>query len=111
MSIQPRVSSGSVRFAGWAIRRLSSTSSTTSDASGVSKRIKKVGVFGLGLMGHGVAQVTAQAGYQVIGIESKQDALDIGFKRIETSLGKVISKDVQKGKYASEVTFVVPYDV
>ena len=32
-------------------------------------------------MGHGVAQVTAAAGFQVLAIEAKQEALDIGMKR------------------------------
>ncbi len=58
---------------------------------------------GLGLMGHGVAQVTAQAGYDVLAIEMNQTALDSGMKRINNSLSKVISKDVAKGKYTEEV--------
>ncbi len=48
-------------------------------------------------MGHGVAQVAAMAGYQVIGIEMQQAALDTGIKRIETSLGKVVKSKVAKG--------------
>lgn len=40
-------------------------------------------------MGHGVAQVTAAAGYDVLGIESQQSALDAGVKRIDDSLSKV----------------------
>lgn len=43
--------------------------------------IKKVGVVGLGLMGHGVAQITAQAGFQVLAIETNQEAIDRGMKR------------------------------
>lgn len=62
------------------------------------KEIKKVGVVGLGLMGHGVAQVSAMAGYEVVGIESNDAALTAGITRIHDSLGKVISKDVKKGK-------------
>eukprot|EP01039_Chlorochromonas_danica_P010162 gene10162-11246_t len=62
----------------------------------------KVGVVGLGLMGHGVAQVAAQAGFQVVAVESKQEALDTGIKRIHNSLSKVIAKDVKNGKIASE---------
>lgn len=62
------------------------------------KEIKKVGIVGLGLMGHGVAQVTAQAGYQVLGIESNSQALTIGSQRIEQSLKKMITKDVKNKK-------------
>jgi 3-hydroxyacyl-CoA dehydrogenase len=62
------------------------------------KEIKKIGVVGLGLMGHGVAQVSAMAGYEVVGIESNDAALTAGITRIHDSLGKVIGKDVKKGK-------------
>jgi phosphoglycerate dehydrogenase-like enzyme len=44
-------------------------------------QFKKVGVVGLGLMGHGVAQVTAAAGFDVVAIESNNEALAIGMKR------------------------------
>eukprot|EP00286_Rhodomonas_abbreviata_P007838 CAMPEP_0181332680 /NCGR_PEP_ID=MMETSP1101-20121128/25241_1 /TAXON_ID=46948 /ORGANISM="Rhodomonas abbreviata, Strain Caron Lab Isolate" /LENGTH=254 /DNA_ID=CAMNT_0023442377 /DNA_START=14 /DNA_END=775 /DNA_ORIENTATION=+ len=63
---------------------------------------KKVGVVGLGLMGHGVAQVTAAAGYQVLAIESKTEALDLGMKRIEDSLLKVSARAVKNGKSTPE---------
>ncbi len=49
-------------------------------------------------MGHGIAQVSAQAGYQVIAVESSDAALAAGIKRIDGSLAKVISKDVAAGK-------------
>lgn len=32
-------------------------------------------------MGHGVAQVAAQSGFQVVAIESKEEALKTGMKR------------------------------
>jgi 3-hydroxyacyl-CoA dehydrogenase len=34
-------------------------------------------------MGHGVAQIAAQAGFQVLAIETNQAALDLGMKRYE----------------------------
>ena len=71
---------------------------------------KTVGVVGLGLMGHGVAQVTAQAGYNVLAIEAQPAALDTGLKRIQGSLQKVIAKDVTKGKYKSEAEGKAAYD-
>ena len=58
-----------------------------------------VGVIGLGLMGHGVAQVSAMAGFKVVAVEAKDEFLKTGMKRIENSLGKVITKNVQKGVY------------
>lgn len=32
-------------------------------------------------MGHGVAQIAAQSGFQVLAVETKQEALDVGMKR------------------------------
>jgi len=61
------------------------------------KEIKKIGVVGLGLMGHGVAQVSAMAGYDVVGIESNDVALTAGVTRIHESLSKLTAKDVKKG--------------
>ena len=49
--------------------------------------IKKVGVVGCGLMGHGIAQVAAQSGYDVVVREVDQAALDKGLGKIEKQLG------------------------
>lgn len=58
--------------------------------------IKRVGVVGLGLMGHGVAQITATAGYDVIAVESDDKALAVGMERIKTSLDKMVSKTMKE---------------
>eukprot|EP01035_Chromulina_nebulosa_P019535 gene19535-25433_t len=72
--------------------------------------IKKVGVIGLGLMGHGVAQIIASTRkYEVIAIESKQEQLDIGYKRIQDSLAKLLSRDV-KNKIVTETQSKELYD-
>lgn len=55
--------------------------------------VKKVGVIGCGLMGHGIAQVAAQAGCTVIARESDQGALDKGLARIRKSLDKLVEKE------------------
>ena len=54
--------------------------------------IKKVGVIGCGLMGHGIAQVAAAGGFDVVVRETEQKFLDGGFKRIEGSLAKLVEK-------------------
>ena len=59
--------------------------------------IQKVGVVGLGLMGHGVAQMAAAAGYDVVGIEMEQKSLDVGMQRINDSLQLVAKRNVKKG--------------
>jgi len=54
--------------------------------------IKTVGVLGCGLMGSGIAQVSAQAGCNVIVLETEQKLLDKGFAGIEKSLAKFAEK-------------------
>jgi 3-hydroxyacyl-CoA dehydrogenase len=61
-------------------------------------QIKKVGVVGCGLMGHGIVQVAAQAGLTVVALESQQAFLDAGLARIDKSLAKLAEKAVEKGK-------------
>ena len=40
--------------------------------------IKTVGIVGMGLMGHGIAQVAASKGYEVVAIDSNKSSLDKG---------------------------------
>src|SRR3954463_5800289 len=54
--------------------------------------ISKVGVLGCGLMGHGIAQICAQAGWDVAVVEADQDALDKGLGKIEKQLGRAVDK-------------------
>ncbi|MBW3534650.1 MAG: 3-hydroxybutyryl-CoA dehydrogenase [Gemmatimonadetes bacterium] len=55
-------------------------------------KIEKVGVVGCGLMGSGIAEVAAKAGYDVVVREIDDDALRAGRDRIERSLGKAVDK-------------------
>jgi len=59
--------------------------------------IKKVGVLGCGLMGSGIAQVAAMAGFDVTVLEVEQKFLDKGFAGIEKSLAKFAEKPPEKG--------------
>src|ERR1044071_8248502 len=59
--------------------------------------IKKVGVLGCGLMGSGIAQVSAVAGYDVTVLEQEQKFLDKGFAGIEKSLAKFAEKPEKTG--------------
>jgi 3-hydroxybutyryl-CoA dehydrogenase len=58
--------------------------------------IKKVGVLGCGLMGSGIAQVTATAGLDVTVLEVEQKFLDKGFGGIDKSLAKFAEKGTLK---------------
>ena len=54
--------------------------------------IQKVGVVGCGLMGSGIAQVAAQAGYQVVVREVSRELVDKGLKNIEKNLQRLVEK-------------------
>ena len=54
--------------------------------------ITKVGVVGCGIMGHGIAQVSAQSGYQVIVSEVNEELLKRGLAAIESSLTRLTEK-------------------
>jgi len=56
-------------------------------------KIEKVGVVGAGLMGHGIAQVAAQAGYAVVLREVDEAALQKGIAKIEKQLARAVEKE------------------
>ncbi len=64
----------------------------------MARQIEKVGVLGAGLMGHGIAQVAAQAGYEVVLREVDEATLAKGVGKIE----KQLARAVEKGKSSQE---------
>jgi 3-hydroxybutyryl-CoA dehydrogenase len=64
--------------------------------------IKKVGVLGCGLMGSGIAQVAATAGFDVVVLEQNQKFLDKGFAGIEKSLSRLVERGPEKGGLTAE---------
>ncbi|HYE24566.1 MAG TPA: 3-hydroxybutyryl-CoA dehydrogenase [Clostridia bacterium] len=64
--------------------------------------IKRVGVLGCGLMGSGIAQVSAMAGFDVVVLEADQKFIDKGFSGIQKSLGKFAERPVEKGGITAE---------
>ncbi len=60
--------------------------------------IQKVGVVGCGLMGSGIAQVAAMAGFPTVVREVSQELLDKGLAGIKKSLGKL----EEKGRLTSD---------
>ena len=56
--------------------------------------IKMIGVLGAGSMGNGIAQVAAQAGYQVVMRDIEDRFVENGLKAIQ----KFLAKSVEKGK-------------
>jgi len=69
-------------------------------STSTSTNFDTVGVIGLGLMGHGICQVTAASGNHtsVVAFESRRESLERGKKNIESSIHKMVSK----GKISEE---------
>jgi 3-hydroxybutyryl-CoA dehydrogenase len=65
--------------------------------------VKTVGVVGCGLMGSGIAQVCAEAGYAVRVREVSPDLLNRGLGRIESFLQKGVAKGKLTGERAEEI--------
>jgi 3-hydroxybutyryl-CoA dehydrogenase len=55
-------------------------------------KIGKVGVLGAGLMGSGIAEVCAKAGYETVMREVSDELAKKGVSRIEGSMGKAVEK-------------------
>ena len=55
--------------------------------------IRKVCVVGSGTMGNGIAQVSAQAGYETTMVDIKQEFLDRGMSMVKASLAKFVQKE------------------
>ncbi len=64
----------------------------------MARQVTQVGVLGAGLMGHGIAQVAAQAGYEVVLREVDDATLQKGIGKIE----KQLARAVEKGKSSQE---------
>ena len=65
--------------------------------------IAKVGVVGCGLMGHGISQICAQAGWEVVVREADQGALDKGLGKIDKQLGRAVEKGKLEQSDADEI--------
>lgn len=68
------------------------SSTSTSGSIGAADSIKKITVLGSGIMGHGIAQVSAMAGYTVTLRDIEQPFLDKAMEKIRWSLNKMVEK-------------------
>jgi 3-hydroxybutyryl-CoA dehydrogenase len=79
----------------------------------MAQQIKQVGVLGAGLMGHGIAQVAAQAGYEVVLREVDEAALAKGMGKIEKQLSRAVEKgkldDTEAGAIRARIQGTVSY--
>ncbi|MBD3948720.1 3-hydroxybutyryl-CoA dehydrogenase [Tuanshanicoccus lijuaniae] len=76
--------------------------------------INKVLVIGSGQMGSGIAQVLAQAGYEVVLNDIKQEFVERGLNNITKQLTRLVEKgrvtEADKEQYLANITTSVSYD-
>jgi 3-hydroxybutyryl-CoA dehydrogenase len=65
---------------------------------GSIQKIETIGVVGAGTMGHGIAQVAAQSGYEVVLVDAVPEALERG----KAQIAKGYERLVGKGKLSAE---------
>ena len=65
--------------------------------------IKNITVLGSGIMGHGIAQVSAMAGYNVILRDVDKSFLDKAMEKIRWSLDKLVSKQKLSEEEAKKI--------
>jgi len=65
--------------------------------------IQRVGVVGCGLMGSGIAQVSAQSGFMTVVREVSADLLEKGIKSIEKNLARLVDKGMITEAEKSEI--------
>ena len=69
--------------------------------------IEKIAVLGAGLMGNGIAQVAACAGYSVVMIDIKQEYVEACLTAIEKSLARLVAKERMTQTDADEALALV----
>jgi 3-hydroxyacyl-CoA dehydrogenase len=62
-----------------------------------------IGVVGTGTMGCGIAQVAAQAGYEVVFQNRKQESVDRGLGRIRTAIERLVARPMPASPWSASV--------
>ena len=65
--------------------------------------VKNITILGSGIMGHGIAQVSATAGYNVVLRDIEQGFLDKAMEKIKWSLDKLVSKEKMTQQEANSI--------
>jgi 3-hydroxybutyryl-CoA dehydrogenase len=73
--------------------------------------MERIGVVGCGLMGSGIAEVTARAGASVTVIESDNDALKRGQDRIEASISRAVGSNKMSDEDATRIRANLLYSI
>ncbi len=74
------------------------------------EKVKTIAVLGAGIMGNGIAQVAAGAGYQVQLRDISEELVNKGMKNIEKSLERFVKKDAVTNEQKEEIASrIKPY--
>ena len=69
----------------------------------------QIGVVGLGIMGAGIVEVFARAGYQVVGVAESAPAVEAGKSNLLKSLSRAVSKGKLSQEQSDEITARVSF--
>jgi 3-hydroxybutyryl-CoA dehydrogenase len=79
----------------------------------MSREITRVGVVGLGTMGAGIAEVFARSGYDVIGLDADETAIDRGRGHVEGSTARALKRgkltETERGEILGRIRFTTDY--
>ena len=85
------------------------TSVTAPASSTGSRTFRTIGVIGLGTMGAGIGEVFARNGFDVIGVEVGEDALERGRQHLEHSTGRAVKRgkmtEAEQAELIGRITF------
>jgi len=75
--------------------------------------VERVGVVGCGLMGSGIAEITARAGANVVVVELDDDAMRKGLERVERSISRAVAsgkmRDDEALRIRDNLSFTTDY--
>jgi 3-hydroxybutyryl-CoA dehydrogenase len=79
----------------------------------MSREITRVGVVGLGTMGAGIAEVFARSGYDVVGLDANEAAIDRGRGHVEGSTERAVKRgkltDDERSEILGRIRFTTDY--
>ncbi|MEI7778763.1 MAG: 3-hydroxybutyryl-CoA dehydrogenase [Actinomycetes bacterium] len=77
-------------------------------------KVSKVGVVGLGTMGAGIAEVFARAGYDVLGVDESEGAVERGRAHVDGSTNRAVSRgkltDVERAGILANIKYSTSLD-